>query len=77
MTGTVPRFLADFAVTFTNNQAEQDLRMMKLRMKISGTYRTHDDAQVFADIRSVITTARKPGLNILETLTPPPPEIIA
>jgi len=73
----VLRFIADFAVPFTNNQAEQDLRMMKLRMKISGTFRTLEGAQVFADIRSVISTARKHGLNILETLTLSPAQIIA
>ncbi len=73
----VLRFIADFAVPFTNNQAEQDLRMMKLRMKISGTFRTLKGAQVFADIRSVISTARKHGLNILETLTLSPFQIIA
>ncbi len=73
----VLRFIADFAVPFTNNQAERDLRMMKLRMKISGTFRTLDGAQAFADIRSVISTARKHGLNILETLTQSPSQIIA
>ena len=73
----VLRFIADFAVPFTNNQAEQDLRMMKLRMKISGTFRTLEGAQVFADIRSVISTARKHRLNILETLTLSPTQIIA
>jgi transposase len=73
----VLRFIADFAVPFTNNLAEQDLRMMKVRMKISGSFRTFDGAQTFADIRSVISTARKHGLNILETLTRPPDEIIA
>lgn len=73
----VLRFIADFAVPFTNNQAEQDLRMMKLRMKISGTFRTLEGAQVFADIRSVISTARKHRLNILETLTLSPAQIIA
>jgi transposase len=73
----VLRFIADFAVPFNNNQAEQDLRMMKVRMKISGAFRTFDGAQTFADIRSVISTARKHGLNILDTLTQPPAEIIA
>ena len=51
--------------------------MMKLRMKISGTFCTLEGAQVFADIRSVISTARKHGLNILETLTLSPTQIIA
>ena len=73
----VLRFITDFAVPFTNNQAEQDLRMMKVRMKISGTFRTLEGAQVFADLRSVISTARKHGLNILETLTLSPSQIIA
>ena len=73
----VLRFIADFAVPFTNNQAEQDLRMMKVRRKISGAFRTIDGAQTFADIRSVISTARKHGLNILDTLSQPPYEIIA
>ena len=67
----------DYAVPFTNNQAEQDLRMMKVRMKISGTFRTPEGAQVVADIRSVISTARKHRLNILEILTLPPSQIIA
>ena len=75
--GDVLRFLADFDVPFTNNQAEQDLRMMKVRMKISGSFRTFQGAQTFADIRSVISTARKHRLNILLTLTQPPNEIIA
>lgn len=73
----VLRFLTDFEVPFTNNQAEQDLRMMKLRMKISGSFRTIEGAQVFTDIRSVISTARKHGLDILEIITLPPAQIIA
>jgi transposase len=73
----VLRFLTDFTVPFTNNQAERDLRMMKLRMKISGSFRTLEGAQVFADIRSVISTVRKHGGNILETLTLSPQQIIA
>jgi transposase len=73
----VLRFIADFDVPFTNNQAEQDLRMMKVRMKISGSFRTLDGAQTFATIRSVISTAKKHGLNILAALTRPPDELIA
>lgn len=73
----VLRFLTDFTVPFTNNQAERDLRMMKLRMKISGTFRTLEGAEVFADIRSVISTVRKHGHNIIETLALSPQQIIA
>jgi transposase len=51
--------------------------MMKVRMKISGSFRTFDGAQTFADIRSVISMARKHGFNILETLIQPPNELIA
>jgi len=73
----VLRFLTDFTVPFTNNQAERDLRMMKLRMKISETFRTLEGSQVFADIRSVISTVRKHGDNISETLALSPQQIIA
>ena len=73
----VLRFIAEFAVPFTNNQAEQDLRMMKVRMKISGAFRTFQGAQTFADIRSVISTARKHRLNILGILAAPTDQIIA
>jgi transposase len=63
------RFLTDFSVPFTNNLAEQDLRMMKLRMKISGCFRTLEGAQIFARLRSVVSTARKQGVNILQILS--------
>jgi transposase len=65
----VLRFLVDFDTPFTNNLAEQALRMMKVKMKISGAFRTFDAAQDFATLRSVIATARKQGHNILQTLT--------
>ena len=63
------RFLTDFDVPFTNNLAEQDLRMMKVKMKISGSFRTPEGAQIFARLRSVVSTARKHGFNILQILT--------
>jgi transposase len=69
------RFLTDFDVPFTNNLAEQDLRMMKVKMKISGSFRTLDGAQIFARLRSVVSTARKHGCNILQTLAACPTQI--
>jgi transposase len=69
------RFLADFDVPFTNNLAEQDLRMMKVKMKISGSFRTLEGAQTFASLRSVVSTARKHGCNILHILTATPAQI--
>ena len=66
------RFLHDPTVPFTNNQAERDLRMMKVRQKISGGFRSDTGAQTFATLRTVLSTARKQGWNILATLTTPP-----
>ncbi len=57
-------FLWEPAVPFTNNQAEQDIRMIKVRQKISGGFRTRRGARVFARIRAYISTCRKQGLNI-------------
>ena len=66
------RFLLDPTVPFTNNQAERDLRMMKVRQKISGGFRADTGAQTFVTLRTVLSTARKQGWNILATLTTPP-----
>ena len=65
----VLRFLTDPSVPFTNNLAERDGRMMKLRQKISGGFRSEDGAKDFAVIRSVLSTARKQNWNMLRTLT--------
>jgi transposase len=73
----VLRFTKDFEVPFANNQAEQDIRMMKLRMKISGGFRTMAGAEIFATMRSVISTARKHGINILRALTMPTGDLVA
>jgi transposase len=72
----VLRFLYDFTVPFTNNLAEQALRMMKVKMKISGAFRTFKGAADFAALRSVVATARKQGLNILHALTAQPRALI-
>ena len=67
----VLRFWHDPDVPFTNNLAERDLRMMKVRQKISGGFRTLGGAEIFAIIRSFISSARKQGLNILQALQYP------
>ena len=72
----VLRFLVDFEVPFTNNLAEQALRMMRVKMKISGAFRTFDAAQDFAALRSIVATARKQRCNILQTLTRDAPSLI-
>jgi transposase len=61
-------FFEHEGVPFDNNQAERDLRMMKVREKISGTFRTAEHATLFADIRGVVSTARKQSRNLLATL---------
>jgi transposase len=55
-------------VPFTNNGAEQDIRMVKTRLKVCGCFRTLHGAQVFARIRGYISTCRKEGYNILDAL---------
>ncbi|MCA1701147.1 MAG: IS66 family transposase, partial [Actinobacteria bacterium] len=64
----VLRFAHDFRVPFGNNQAEQDIRMVKLQQKISGCWRTPQGAERFLALRSYISTARKNGLEALDAL---------
>jgi transposase len=62
------RFAMDFSIPFTNNVAEQALRMMRVKQKISGCFRSTKGAEDFARIRSYIDTLRKQGLSIVEQL---------
>lgn len=62
-------FAYDPRIPFTNNQAEQDVRMMKVKQKISGGFRTLSGAQTFATIRGFISTTRKQNNNILHALS--------
>ena len=61
-------FMRDFTIPFDNNLSERDLRMMKLRQKISGTFRNFNALMNFCRIRGYVSTARKNGLNALDAL---------
>ena len=65
----VLRFMTNANVPFDNNQAERDLRMLKVKMKVSNQFKSQDWATVYTDIRSVIATAIKQGKDVLNCIS--------
>ena len=73
----VLRFLHDPTVPFTNNLAEQDARMMKVKQHISSGFRSEPGAENFGIIRTLISAARKQGWDLIKPLTRAPELLIA
>jgi hypothetical protein len=67
--GDYLRFAHDLRVPFDNNEAEQVIRMSKLRIKVSGCMRSMRGAEIFCAIRSYLATATRHDIGWLDALT--------
>ena len=61
-------FIKNFGVTFDNNQAESDIRMIKEKTKVSGCFRSMKGAQDYLTIMSYVGTSKKHGINAYEAI---------
>ena len=60
--------LPEASIPYDNNQAERDLRMMKVREKISGTFRSEEHGRAFCELRGIVSSVRKQGRDMLASL---------
>jgi transposase len=77
----VMRFVTDLRVPFDNNVGERDMRMPKLKQKVSGCFRSEAGAHAFATVRSYLSTLHKQSADVYQALVltfqgePPMPRV--
>jgi len=65
----VLRFMINTDVPFTNNAAENAIRMTKVHQKISGCFRSLDGAEIFCRVRGYLSTCRKQGMSATQAMS--------